>query len=146
MADLYLMYAEALNETLASPSADVYEYINKIRTRAGLQTVQTSWTTYSNNPGKYTSKEGMREIIQQERLIEMAFEGSRYWDIKRWKRAAEMFNQSITGWSVYQPTASEYYRVRTIFNQNFVAPRDYLWPLRTYDLTVNPKLVQNPGW
>lgn len=146
MADLYLMYAEALNENLAAPSADVYEYINRIRTRAGLPTVQNAWTNFSNNPGKYTTKDGMREIIQQERLIELAFEGSRFWDIKRWKRAAEMFNQSITGWSVYQPTTSEYYRVRTIFNQNFVAPRDYLWPLRTYDLTVNPKLVQNPGW
>ena len=57
-----------------------------------------------------------------------------------------MFNQNITGWSINQPTAAEYYRVRTIHAQSFVAPRDYLWPLRTYDLTVNPKLVQNPGW
>lgn len=146
LADLYLMYAEALNETSASPDADVYTYINLIRTRAGLGTVQDSWTTYSNNPGKYTTQAGMREIIHQERLIELAFEGNRYWDIRRWKQAAEVFNQSITGWSVFQPTTSEYYHVRTIFAQNFIAPRDYLWPLRTYDLTVNPNLVQNPGW
>jgi hypothetical protein len=146
LGDLYLMYAEALNETLASPTSEVSEYLDKIRIRAGLPTVQIAWTNFSNNPGKISSKNGMREIIQQERLIEMAFEGSRFWDIRRWKRAAEMLNQSITGGSVYQPTTSEYYRVRTIFNQNFVAPRDYLWPLRTYDLTVNPKLVQNPGW
>jgi hypothetical protein len=146
LADIYLMYAEALNETLASPSQDVYTYINKIRTRAGLPSVQLAWSTYSTNPTKYTTKDGMREIIHQERLIEMAFEGSRYWDIKRWKKAAEIFNQSITGWSVNQPSNAEYYRVRTIFAQNFVAPRDYLWPLRTYDLTVNPNLVQNPGW
>lgn len=146
LADIYLMYAEALNESLGGPTEEVYTYINKVRTRAGLKTVQEAWTNFSNNPTKYTTKNGMREIIQQERLIEMAFEGSRYWDIKRWKRAAEMFNQPITAWSVNQPTAAEYYRVRTIHPQNFVAPRDYLTPIRTYDLTVNPKLVQNPGW
>ena len=146
LADLYLMYAEALNETLGSPTEEVHDYLNKIRTRAGLKSVRESWTNFSVNPTKFAAKEGMRQIIQQERLIEMAFEGSRYWDIRRWKRAAEMFNQNITGWSINQPTAAEYYRVRTIHAQSFVAPRDYLWPLRTYDLTVNPKLVQNPGW
>ena len=76
----------------------------------------------------------------------MAFEGSRYWDMKRWKLASDVFNQSITGWSVFQPTTSEYYKVRTIFAQNFVAPRDYLTPIRVYDMSVNPNLVQNPGW
>ncbi|MEJ2881594.1 RagB/SusD family nutrient uptake outer membrane protein [Pedobacter sp. GR22-6] len=146
LADLYLMYAEALNESLAAPSADVYEYVNKVRRRAGLLGVQESWTAYSSSPGKYTTTDGMRSIIQQERLIELAFEGSRYWDILRWKRASEMFNQNITGWSVFQGTTQEYYKVRSIFPQSFIAPRDYLWPIRTYDLTVNPKLVQNPGW
>jgi len=146
LADLYLMYAEALNESLGAPSQEVFDYINRIRSRAGLLSVEVSWSNYSTSPTKYTTKDGMRQIIQQERMIEMAFEGSRYWDIKRWKRAAELFNQAITGWSIYQPTSEEYYRVRTIFNQNFISPRDYLWPIRTYDLTVNRKLVQNPGW
>ncbi|WP_233138232.1 RagB/SusD family nutrient uptake outer membrane protein [Mucilaginibacter sp. MD40] len=146
LADLYLMYAEALNETLSAPNGTVYDYVNRIRTRAGIPTVQAAWSAYSNNPTKYTTKEGMRSIIQQERLIEMAFEGSRYWDILRWKKASEMFNQAITGWSIYQGTTADYYRVRTIFSQSFIAPRDYLWPLKTYDLTVNPNLVQNPGW
>lgn len=146
LADLYLMYAEALNESLGAPTQEVYDYINKIRTRAGLNSVESSWSTYSTSPTKYTTKDGMRQIIQQERLIELAFEGSRYWDIKRWKRATELFNQAITGWSIYQPTAQEYYRVRTVYNQYFISPRDYLWPIKAYDLTVNPKLVQNPGW
>lgn len=146
LADLYLMYAEAKNETLSSPSSEVYEYINRVRLRAGLQSIESSWTNYSTNPSKYSTKDGMRSIIQQERLIEMAFEGSRFWDIRRWKRATEMFNQPITAWSVDQPDEQSYYRVRTVLNQNFIAPRDYLWPIRSYDLTVNPKLVQNPGW
>ncbi len=146
MADLYLMYAEALNEAQGAPSGDVYTYVNRIRTRAGLPTVETAWTNFSSNPTKYTTKDGMRDIIQRERMIELAFEGSRYWDILRWKKANDLMNQPITGWSINQGTTTEYYRVRTIFSQNFIAPRDYLAPIMTYDLTVNPKLVQNPGW
>lgn len=145
LADLYLMYAEALNES-DGPVADVFTYIDKIRVRAGLKGVKEAWTTYSVNPTKFESQAGMREIIRQERGIELAFEGSRYWDIRRWKTAANLLNQPITGWSVFQQATSDYYKVRTIFSQNFVAPRDYLWPIRTYDLNVNPKLVQNPGW
>lgn len=146
LADLYLMYAEALNESEGVVNTDVYEYVNRIRKRADLETVQIAWESFSNNPKKYTTKEGMREIIHQERLIELAFEGSRFWDILRWKKAAEMFNEPIRGWSVFQAATADYYKVRTIFPRNFVAPRDYLWPIRTYDLTINPNLVQNPGW
>lgn len=145
LADLYLMYAEALNES-DGPVTDVYTYIDKIRVRAGLLGVQEAWTRFSSNPSKFSSKDGMREIIHQERGIELAFEGNRYWDIRRWKTAANLLNQPITGWSVFQQATTDYYKVRTIYSQNFVAPRDYLWPIRTYDLNVNPKLVQNPGW
>ncbi len=145
LPDLYLMYAEALNES-QGPIGDVLIYVDKIRARAGLEGVAASWSKYSNNPGKYTTKDGMREIIHQERGIELSFEGQRFWDLKRWKKAGEVLNQAITGWSVFQDKTADYYRVRTIFTQNFVSPRDYFWPIRTYDLTVNPSLVQNPGW
>ncbi|WP_069657958.1 RagB/SusD family nutrient uptake outer membrane protein [Arcticibacter eurypsychrophilus] len=145
LSDIYLMYAEALNES-DGPGEEVYEYVNKIRRRADLQNLQDAWTAHSTNPTKFTTKEGMREIIHQERGIELAFEGNRFWDILRWKKAADSFNQPITGWSVFQQATTDYYRVRTIYSQNFVAPRDYLWPIRTYDLTVNPNLIQNPGW
>ncbi|MEO6524368.1 MAG: RagB/SusD family nutrient uptake outer membrane protein [Mucilaginibacter sp.] len=145
LADIYLMYAEALNES-DGPVNDVFTYLDLIRARAGLLGVKDSWNNFSTNASKYATKDGLREIIHQERNIEMAFEGSRYWDMKRWKLASDVFNQSITGWSVFQPTTSEYYKVRTIFAQNFVAPRDYLTPIRVYDMSVNPNLVQNPGW
>ncbi len=56
------MYAEALNE-VNGPTPEVHEYINKIRERAGLKTVQYSWDNYSQNSNKYATKEGMREII-----------------------------------------------------------------------------------
>ena len=74
MADLYLLYAEALNEAADAPTDDVFKYVDMIRTRAGLQSVKTSWATYSSLPEKYTTKAGMRDIIQRERRIELAFE------------------------------------------------------------------------
>lgn len=145
LADVYLMYAEALNE-VEGPVGDVHKYLDLIRKRAGLEPVTTAWQKYSTNPLKPSTKEGMRAIIHQERLIEMAFEGSRFWDLRRWKEAAAQLNTPVRGWDVSQKDAIAYYQVRTVFQQKFIAPRDYLWPIRLAEMSVNPNLVQNPGW
>ncbi|MFL5743984.1 MAG: RagB/SusD family nutrient uptake outer membrane protein [Niastella sp.] len=146
LADLYLLYAEALNESGNAPSADVYTYVNLIRARAGLTTVQNAWSTYSNNPTKYTTKAGMRSIIQRERAIELCFEGQRYWDLLRWKTAAQELAGNVTGWDRTAKTPDLFYRELTFYTRRFVAPRDYLWPLQDNDLLNNPNLVQNPNW
>ncbi|MGO4291824.1 RagB/SusD family nutrient uptake outer membrane protein [Chitinophaga sp. RAB17] len=145
LADLYLLYAEALNEA-QGPVADVHEYINRVRSRAGLKTVASSWTQYANNPAKYTTKDGMRAIIHQERGIEFAYEGQRFWDLRRWKEAGVQLNGNIQGWDTNQSDASLYYKTITLFSQRFVVPRDYFWPIAEGDMRVNPNLVQNPGW
>lgn len=147
LADLYLMYAEALNES-EGPSADVFLYLDKIRKRAGLEGIKESWSKYALNPAKPTSKEGLRGIIQRERNIEMSFEGSRLWDLKRWKLAAQELNKNITGWDRNQDKDHPelFYKEQTFFQQRFVAPRDYFWPIRENNLLINPNLVQNPGW
>jgi hypothetical protein len=145
LADLYLLYAEAMNES-AGPSEEVYTYLNRIRARAGIPTVQDSWTKFSSNPSKFSNQAGLRDIIKRERSIEMAFEGSRFWDLRRWKDAAYELNQPVKGWNTTGTTNETYYQVKTIFQQKFIAPRDYLWPIRLYNLSVNPNLVQNPGW
>lgn len=145
LADLYLMYAEALNE-VAGPVDDVHKYVDLVRKRAGLGTVYSSWETYSSNPSKPSTKSGMREIIRRERLIELCFEGTRLWDLKRWKTAATELNEPVLGWNITQPEAIDYYQITTLFQQKFSIPRDYLTPIKDYELTVNPALVQNPGW
>ena len=144
LADLYLLYAEALNE-VHGPGAEVFNYLNLVRERAGIPDVEDSWTLYSNSPGKIASKEGMREIIQQERLIELAFEGQRYWDLRRWKKAGEELNKPIVGWDLIQEDAPSYYRPKVIFQQKF-STRDYFWPLPESELLSNKKMNQNPGW
>jgi SusD family. len=143
-ADLILLYAEALNETGDMDAA--ITWLDKIRTRAGLEGVKDSWTKYSSNKAKFTTKSGLRSIIQQERTVELAFEGQRFWDLRRWKTAAQILNQGIHGWNIEQEAAAGYYQPRLLWSQGFVAPRDYLWPLRADELIVNTNLVQNPGW
>lgn len=147
LADLYLLYAEALNEA-SGPSPETYIYINRVRERAALEPVEIAWPKYAKASvkDKYANKEGLRSIIQQERLIELANEGHRYWEIRRWKRAKEMWhNRPIQGWDIDQSETTTYYRVRTLFTRSFNT-RDYLWPIREYNLSVNPNLDQNPGW
>lgn len=145
LTDLYLMYAEAMNEAYG-PSDEVFNYLNIIRERVNLPTIEYAWSNYSRNPNKYTTKAGLREIIQQERGIEMAFEGQRFWDIRRWKTAPEEYAKPITGWDVDQSEAEFYYRERVAVLAQEFSLKDYFWPIRDHDLIVNKNLVQNPGW
>lgn len=144
LADLYLLYAEALNES--GNSKDALPYLNQIRERAGLKSIEESWAAHSKRPDKYTTVTGLREIIHRERGIEMAFEASRFWDLRRWKTAAKALNEPVYGWNITQETTEEYNTRVFLFNQGFIAPRDYLWPINDYALQINPKLVQNTGW
>ena len=148
LSDLYLMYSEALNETKAAPDAEVYEYIQRVRTRAGLDAggdILNTWQIYSTNPSKPMTKDGMRKIIHQERMIELALEGHRYWDLKRWKLATEYFNKPIQGWNIFRSDVEGFYEVENIFYRNF-STKDYLWPISQNELLRNPNLIQNPGW
>jgi hypothetical protein len=144
LADLYLLYAEALNEN--GKSGEALPYLNRIRTRAGLNTVESSWSNFSNRPGKYTTIDGLREIIHQERGIELAFEASRFWDLRRWKRAFQELNAPIYAWNVGRENTEDYYQRILEFGQSFTAPRDYLWPISESELQINTNLVQNTGW
>ncbi len=144
LAGLYLLYAEALNE-VDGPGAETFKYIDTVRARAGIPSVEKAWSSYSSNPDKYQSKDGLRDIIHRERLIELSFEGKRFWDLRRWKKAMAELNKPITGWDINQATAEGYYRERTIFNQTF-STKQYLWPLNENVLLANDKLKQNPGW
>lgn len=145
LSQLYLLYAEALNESNAADD-EVFKYIDEVRSRAGLPTVRTSWTNFSNKASKIASKDGRREIIQQEELIELAFEGQRYWDLRRWKTAIQEYNRKpIQGWDISQSDPVYYYRTKVVYEQKFTI-KDYFWPIRDANLLVNKNLVQNLGW
>lgn len=148
LADLYLMYAEALNEVKGTPDSEVYEYIDLVRNRTGLSGVVESWAAHSIHPEKPLTQEGMREIIKKERMIELAFEGQRFWDLRRWKLAKEYMNKPIRGLNVYQSTnVNEFFTTTLLGDQPGVFEnKDYLWPISESTVTKNSNLVQNPGW
>src|SRR5690606_6351293 len=146
VADLYLLYAEALNEVKSGPDEEVYYYIDKVRHRASLDGVVESWATYSSDPTKPLTKNGMREIIHQERLIELAFEGQTYWDLLRWRKAQQEFTQPVQGWNVIGKENADYYRIQTVFTPPPFLIKHNFQPIRNYELGLNSNLVQNYGW
>jgi hypothetical protein len=151
LTDLYLLYAEALNESKQTPDADVYRWIDSVRLRAGLKGVQESWanaTPIARN--KPNNKEGMRNIIKRERMIELSMESQRFFDLIRWKDAMDYLNQPVRGWNFEGQgapnPANSYYTVTTYWDQRVFNTRDYFWPIKLSSLQINSNLVQNPGW
>lgn len=144
LADLYLMYAEVLNEYYG-PTEEVYHYVDLVRARAGLVSVKEAWQKYSIQPEKPNTQQGLRAIIHQERGIELALEGVRLWDLRRWKEAINELNGPVQGWNLVEESAHEYYVPTSIHTRKYQL-RDYFWPIRELDLITNKNLVQNPGW
>jgi hypothetical protein len=150
LSELYLLYAEALNESVAegsAPPSDVYVYMNRVRERAGLNTVQAAWgQSICERPNLHLTNTGMREIIRRERAVELCFEGKRGEDQRRWRTAHTEFSKPIRGWNgPYQTTNEGYYRVVEHYSRTYTM-KDYLWPIKSSNIDINNNLVQNPGW
>ena len=147
LSELYLNYAEAINES-AGPNQEAYDALNAVRERAGISSVEDAWgnASISATLNKHTTQDGFREIIRQERLIELSFEGNRYNDIRRWKQAEQYFNSPVFGWSVDETSVSGYYNITQVGTRSFNSPRDYFHPISINEITINPNLTQNLGW
>ena len=150
LAQLYLMSSEAWNEYLDVPDERVYAGIDKVRDRAGIPDTRTAWERYSTNPAMATTQIGMREIIQRETTIELAFEGQRFWDLRRWLKAGDELNEPLYGWNVVASDAEGFYNyyegpVVAWSLRGFESPRDYFWPINSEEVMTSG-IVQNPGW
>ena len=144
LAELYLLFAEAANE-LNGPSEEALSHINTVRERADIPTVQEAWDSYSTQPGKYTTKEGLRDIIRQEIRIELNTESQVYWHLLRWKIAEDVLSKPIIGWDKRGATPEEFYQQTLIFQRTF-QKRDYFMPIRELVLQQNENLLQSPRW
>ena len=116
------MYAEAKTELNQIDDSD-YEILNNVRQRAGIADLPTG-----------LSQEQMRQAIRNERRWEFAFEGIRYFDMRRWGIAKEVIN-SITSDETYN-----------LGSHKEFSDANYLWPIPQAVLNANPKLEQNPGY
>lgn len=152
LADMYLLLAECLNEVGGPQEKDsndnnAYFYLDQIRARSGMEGVVESWSKYatSNYKTKPNDINGLRNIIRQERLNELAFEGHFYYDTRRWLIAEDMFNKPILGWNKDGENKADFYNVRVLLQPRF-SVKDYLMPIKTSTLLQNNNLIQNPGW
>jgi hypothetical protein len=149
MADLYLIKAEALNEYLDAPNAEVYAAINTVRRRAGIPDVETVWANANlvveASLNKHTKKDGMRDIILRERSVELAFEGSRYWDMLRHRRAPAEFSSFVLGWNHLGDTPETFFVLGPKLYRRFTIT-DCLCPIDLNEINTNGNLIQNPGW
>ncbi|MAW95433.1 MULTISPECIES: RagB/SusD family nutrient uptake outer membrane protein [unclassified Leeuwenhoekiella] len=137
-ADVLLMYAEAKHE-LGEFSETVWdETIALLRERAGFTDPAAL-----NYPSGLNDQE-MREEIRNERRVELALEGLRIFDIRRWEIAEDVLNGFAHG-AQFGPDDIDdgYLRVSL---RTFDASRHYLWPIPRDERLINPNLSQNPGW
>ncbi|MCD7973149.1 MAG: RagB/SusD family nutrient uptake outer membrane protein [Candidatus Azobacteroides sp.] len=143
-AEILLNYAEALNE-YAGPD-DVYPILKELRARAGID--EGTDKMYGLEAGM--SKDQMREIIRNERRIELAFEEHRYWDIRRWKLAEKIYEEPLKGLSIVKngdrlvPTEINVQTWKD--GKGKFQEHMYLYPISYSECIKNRNMKQNPGW
>lgn len=133
-AEILLNFAEARNEYLAAPDQEVYDAVEAIRERAGLSPFQL--------PAGLSQLQ-MREIIRNERRKELAFEGHRFFDVRRWKIAEEAEGRQMHGTEPVRTAAGTTYNTIDVRKRSFT-PRMYLWPIPQSEVGKSPELLQNP--
>ena len=132
-ADVLLMAAEAENE-LNGPTAKASDYLNQIRNRAKASPVIG-----------IGQKDEFRKIIQDERFMELCFEGQRRTDLIRWgilvQTLRDMVDYNKKG---YGSLGSYDPRCNTCGIN--VSEKYYYLPIPTREMSLNSRLTQNPGW
>lgn len=142
LGDLYLEYAEALIESEQS-FGTAKHYIDKVRTRAGIPTVDDAW----NPIGGANDKKTLRSIVRRERTIELYLENQRFWDLRRWMEADPYLNTKVKGMNIHGVTDADFFKIATVPQERaFHSPRNYLMPIPINQVNRDPNMVQNPGY
>ena len=145
LADLYLGYAECLVETGDLQTARIY--LDKVRTRAGLPGVKEAWEEFGKDPSKATTKEGLRDIVRNERMNEFYLENQNFWDMRRWLLAETYFNVKAKGMNIDAEDINDFCSIKeVVFERKFQAPMNYLMPIPSADINRNDHVVQTPGY
>jgi len=133
-AEILLNFAEAAFEL--SKSNEALDAINQIRRRAGVKELSVI----------------SRAKIRHERKVELAFEGHRYWDLRRWRTADTDLTRSFSGLRYIYDFSSGKYQIKILNNvDGTVSPPlfhtyNYYLPITLIRTGNNPKLIENPGY
>ncbi|MEO8947339.1 MAG: RagB/SusD family nutrient uptake outer membrane protein [Mucilaginibacter sp.] len=155
LSDVYLLYAEATATGYGTPQSVATGYnlsavdaINKVRQRAGVAPVDNK---FLGNTTDFLSE------VRRERAVELAFEGHRFTDLRRWllltqrpytyKKAIE-FDRALPNAQVYaDPRNAKVNNFReTILLERQLVQRHYWFPFQPSDVNMYSEFTQNPGW
>lgn len=133
LAEIYLNYAEAAWEL--GDEVNARKYLNLVRSRASV-----------NLPDVTATGIALRDRIYHERMIELCFEGHRFFDVRRWKIAAITDNKPLKRVSIEKKADGTFtYTYPTLQNRRFNL-NNYLFPIPKEEMNKNNLLVQNPGY
>jgi hypothetical protein len=155
MAEVYLNYVEAMNElepgvtytvdnvAVSRNEAEMKRCFNLIRYRAGLPGITDADVADRNT---------MQTLIERERLIELMWEGRRYFDVRRNKTAVIYENEPVMGLDVSARTSEQekFYTVIKSIERNYLykvfTARQTFWPVPKHEIDKNYNLDQMPGY
>ncbi|WP_288359827.1 RagB/SusD family nutrient uptake outer membrane protein [uncultured Bacteroides sp.] len=145
LGEFYLNYAEALFKYLGGADETSSEFVDnagkqvtaremasKTRVRVGMPVFPVDMT-----------KDEFWKKYQNERMVELAFEGHRFWDVRRWKEADKFFT-SINVMKITNNGDSYAYNREPV--ARMWDDKMYLFPIPRTEIMKNPNLTQNPGW
>ncbi len=119
---------------------NVFDPWNKIRDRVGLPHVKDAYAA----AGISLTTAKLRELIHRERRVELAMEGHRYFDNRRWLDA-EREGGAKHGFNIMKNSDSGFWQ-ETVFETRYWNNKMYFMPIPQWELNRDPALTQNPGW
>jgi len=153
MAEVFLNYVEAMNEldqtytvdgvTVSRDEAEMRRCFNLIRHRAGQPGITAA---------DVADRQRMRDLVERERLIEMMWEGRRYFDTRRNKKAMIYENEPVMGLNVSARTSAPetFYTIVKSTERNYLykvfTNRQTFWPIPKHEIDKNHNLDQMPGY
>lgn len=142
LAEIYLNYAEACNEKPNRNEAEALKYINLVRNRSGLNNIEEAY------PELRGDKDLLRELIRKERMVELAFEGHRYHDVRTWMIAEEEMNEPFYTRNLTATTyENSWNRTTGVFpGRRVFQAKHYFFPIHQDQLSEMSNLTQNYGW
>ena len=134
LGELYLNLAEAAAE--AGELNIAKTALNKIREHAGIPTVEESWEGIAT-----LTKDKLIEIIRQERIIELSFEGHYRWDMARWKELEHVLGHNPSALNTDGVSDEDFFRPVVVDRAwKFTSPTHYLLPIADSELNKNTLL------
>jgi len=143
-AEVLLNFAEAQNEA-TGPNADVYTAIDRLRTRSGIPTLEDTYD------GQTLSQTQMRDIIRNERRVELCFENKRFYDLVRWGIAASVMSQDRHGMKITNASPTDnsgawVYQPVLLGHPHVFTQKMYMNPIPQSVIDQNDKIKQNPNY